>query len=180
MKKLLSLVLALCMIFAFASLTACGGEDTDTNADAGSKAPATSDTASTDSAEGNVGSIYPDALKNVEAIPAPDVEYTAWEFAGGCVDGVDMEQAEADAVLATYGGILSFEINADGKLGLYSATQMAEGTYTKTTDGYGYHFQFENGEYYAVFTTVGEDTVMMLAQPSSPGTALYFIQAARG
>jgi hypothetical protein len=186
MKKLLSLILALCMIFAFASLTACGGEDTDSKADGSANKPAASDTASKNdtndtTSEGNVGSIFPDALKNVEAIAAPDLEYTAWDFAGGCVDGKDMNEDEAAQVLAVYGGYLAFEINADNKLSLMSAEQYAEGTYTKTTDGFGYHFQFSTGvEYYAVFTVVGENTVMMIAQPAQPGTALYFVQAERG
>ena len=130
---------------------------------------------------GNVGSIFPEVLKNVAVIDAPDLEYTAWDFAGGCVDGKDMNEDEAAQVLAVYGGYLAFEINADGKLSLMSADNYAEGTYALTTDNYGYHFVFTSGvEYYAVFTKVGEDVVMMLAQPKEPGTALYFVQAARG
>lgn len=181
MKKFLSMILAVILVFAFVGLTACGGEETNGD-DTGSKAPA-SDTASTEStaSEGNVGAIFPEVLKNVAVIDAPDLEYTAWDFAGGCVDGKDMNEDEAAQVLAAYGGYLAFEINADGKLSLMSADKYAEGTYALTTDNYGYHFVFTSGvEYYAVFTKVGEDVVMMLAQPKEPGTALYFVQAARG
>ena len=92
-----------------------------------------------------------------------------------------MNEDEAAQVLAVYGGYLAFEINADGKLSLMRADKYAEGTYALTTDNYGYHFVFTSGvEYYAVFTKGGEDVVMMLAQPKEPGTALYFVQAARG
>ena len=46
MKKFLSMILALVLVFAFVGLTACGDEETNGD-DTGSKAPA-SDTASTE------------------------------------------------------------------------------------------------------------------------------------
>ncbi|MGN1231780.1 MAG: copper amine oxidase N-terminal domain-containing protein, partial [Anaerotignum sp.] len=45
---------------------------------------------------------------------APDLSGTAWNFAGGLVDGVEMEQSDLDEVLAMYGGTLQFVFNEDG------------------------------------------------------------------
>lgn len=178
MKKLLSLILVLVMVFALGSLVACGGEDADTDKgdDKGSNGVnGTSSVASKDDGVGNVGSLYPKALQNAVLVEVPDVLYTGWGFAGGCVDGVEMEVDDVDLFLQQFGGTLQVIFPEGNTVMLAKSDDAASGTFKKTSDGNGLHLDFGNGvEYYAVFTELGDTTVMMMAQTSAPGTALYF------
>ena len=177
MKKLLSLILALVMVFTLGSLVACGGEDSDTdkggNTDSGDKNDISSVVSKDD--VGNVGALYPTALQNIALAEVPEVLYTGWEFAGGCVDGVEMEVEDVSLFLNQFGGSLQIIFPEGDTVMLAKADDAVSGTFKKTTDGKGLHLVFgADVEYYAVFTELGDTTVMMLAKTTEPGTALYF------
>lgn len=178
MKKLLSLILVLVMVFALGGLVACGGEDADTDKgdDKGSNGGNdTTSVASKDDEIGSVGALYPTALQNIEIADIPEVVGSGWEFAGGCVDGVEMEEDDVSLFLEQFGGTLSVIFTEGDTVMLAKSDGAANGTFKKTSDGNGLHLDFGNGiEYYAVFTQVEDLTVMMMAQTSAPGTALYF------
>lgn len=178
MKKLLSLILVLVMVFALGSLAACGGEDTDADKGGNNGSKGGNDTSSATSKEdeaGNVGALYPEALQNIAISEIPEVVGSGWEFAGGCVDGVEMEEDDVSLFLEQFGGTLSVVFPEGNTVMLAKSDGAANGTFKKTADGNGLHLDFGNGiEYYAVFTQVEDLTVMMMAQTSAPGTALYF------
>lgn len=172
MKKILSLILALCMIFAFASLTACGGEDADGGADTGSKAPANSDTASTPSEENT--NVFPEALTNVAAYPVANVEQTMWCCAGGMIDGVEMEEEDLTAIYTAMGGTFNFYFQDGNKIQLINGEKALDGTYTVKAESYIIDAVFEGYEYYGVFTQVNDAPVLIMCNKTDSTTAFYF------
>ena len=169
MKKLLSilLILAIAVSMAFA-MTACG-EDTATDSET---TDTTSDvTGAGDSADSKV---FPEALLDFEALPIEIINYTSWTLSGGMIDGVEMEDADLQAVLDAVGGVMQFSFFEEGAVNLVSGQQTHEGFYTIDGDGYIIDAVFRGYEYYGVFTPVEEEPVLIIVNKNEPDTALYF------
>lgn len=168
MKKLFTLLLVVLMLLAMAcAMTACGGETggTSSTADADNNADA-------DKNE----SPFPAALTNVPASPVGQVDYTGWAFAGGMVNNVEMEQADADAYLAQQGGTLQFIFMGENKVQLVTGNGPTEGTYSVVADGYFIDATIGSDSYYGVFTEVEGAPVLILVNKKDSNTALYMRQ----
>ena len=118
---------------------------------------------------------FPEALANLDAYEIPDVSYTAWELAGGMIDGVEMEQEDLDAVLNACGGTFMFLFDAPGAVSMINGEIEFKGTYEALEENVVLYMAFEGYTYYGVFTVVDEETVMIIANTEAPGTALYMI-----
>lgn len=189
MKKILASVLVALLAATMAfGMTACG-DDSGSNGTESTKPqtsgtqstkPQTSSTASTTSASGN-DSVFPSALKDVPAIEVPAIDITGWELTGGMIDGVEMEESDLAATLEACGGKLQFIFPGDGNQALLiNGEKSLEGTYAIVSDKFAIHAAFTGYEYFGVFTKVGEETVMILANKEAPETALYMTMIDEG
>lgn len=106
MKKFLALLLSLMMVL---SLAACGGSD-DTSDDTADPAPTEDttpdDTADTETPE-DTGEKF-NLMTDITRIDPPELEGTTWNFAGGYLDGEEMDDDDATQTLSLYGGTLQF------------------------------------------------------------------------
>lgn len=175
MKKVWGIVLmaVLSLTLTF-GLTACGDDSSSTES-AKSQTNSTQNTSETASTEGS-DSVFPAALKDVQACEMPDVELTGWSLKGGMIDGVEMEQADLDAVLTACGGVFQFVFMSDQTLQMVNGEQTFDGTYEIVEDGYAIHATFTGYEYYGVFSKVKDLTVLIIANTNDSETALYFTQ----
>lgn len=186
MKKILSIFLAVAMMLTMVCFMAsCGGDDGAEETKAEEKAPekdtekesekeTEKETETETEEETHAGAYFPEALKQVPAVPVPELDYTGWQLAGGMIDGVEMEQEDVDAVLQASGGTFQFVFLGEGKVNMISAGTVFEADYTVTEDGYAFHADFGSGyEYYGVFTEVAEETVLIIVNKNASETALY-------
>lgn len=163
MKKLLSIILVVAMMLTMTAFMSGCGED--------AKEPDDTDSGVTD--------LFPEALANVETIDVPELAGTIWTFAGGCVDGKDMEQETANAILEEMGGVMMFEFIDEETLQLVVGIQEpVEAAYTVEED-YVYSKVIET-EYYFIFTDYNGTTAMLIATATTPDTAYYMIPADEG
>lgn len=189
MKKLLPLVLALALCLA---LAACGGDESPSDAGGSDSTPPASASApettpdpapETDPAPAETSgntyenySIFSD-VAIYEAPTAEDLAGSAWEFSGGFMSGREMDEAAANDVLAMYGGKLQIEFVDTENANLVQGGGTMAGTYAILEDGVTANFSFElQGavyDYVAVFTDVGEQTVMVLVSTADPESAFY-------
>lgn len=175
MKKVWSIVLmaALSLTLVF-GLAGCGEESSSGTESA---KPQTSSTGSaggsTASTQGN-DSVFPAALKDVQINEIPDMELTGWTLTGGMVKGVEMEEADLNAVLEACGGVFQFIFLPEKAVQMVNGEQSFDGTYEIVQDNYAIHAAFTGYEYYGVFSTVGDQTVLIIANTKDPETALYF------
>lgn len=110
---------------------------------------------------------------------APDLSGTAWNFAGGLVDGVEMEQSDLDEVLAMYGGTLQFVFNEDGTAQMVQGGGVLEGTYEYLEgEAVGVIFDYNGTElrYACVFTDVSGQLVLMAMDDGVGTMGMYFVQ----
>ena len=114
MKKFLALLLSLMMVL---SLAACGGSD-DTSDDTADPAPTEDttpdDTADTETPE-DTGEKF-NLMTDITRIDPPELEGTTWNFAGGYLDGEEMDDDDATQTLSLYGGTLQFVFGEDGAM----------------------------------------------------------------
>lgn len=180
MKKILSLLLAVALIFVSgAIITGCGDETTDTN----NESVADVENVETTPTAGNsvVGDVkladfFPEALANAAAYAIEGLEGTTWQLAGGMVDGTEMEQADLDALNSNAGGVIQFVFADATKAQMVGGENVIDGTYSLKNDDTIVHIVLPQIEYYGVVTIVAEATVLMLATPNQVGSALYFSQ----
>lgn len=195
MKKAFSLLLALAMCL---SLAACGGKnDSKTpsggagstgggTSNAGTPAPSTPGPSTPDPAPGPGGAAgnyvtnYPifNDFQLVEALSEEDLAGTTFSFAGGQVDGVELEEEDANAVLEMYGGALKIEFPGGNSANLVQGGGTLPGTYTVLDDGGSINFTFElNGtsyDYVGAFTMIDEVTaVLVFVSTAEPTSAFY-------
>ncbi|MBQ4556588.1 MAG: hypothetical protein IJA60_02950 [Clostridia bacterium] len=123
---------------------------------------------------------FPEALADVEAYEIPDVSNTAWQLAGGMIDGVEMEQADLDAILAACGGTFAFVFDVPGVVSMYNGETEFKGTCETIEENYVLYMEFEGYTYYGVFTVVNDTNVIIIANTEAPGTALYMTQIVEG
>lgn len=168
------------------SLTACGDEevivengDTEVTQEVQTvEAPAESqaetvEAAGTETAEGG-------PLLQIEVMEIPDLSGSEWSFAGGMIDGTEMEEDDLNATLEAYGGKLQFVFGEDGAVTMVQGGGQAEGTYEYSDDNTAIKMtlDFEGTEIsYAGFLTQVGDNLTLIAMPDMNGyDGLYFIQ----
>ncbi len=121
-----------------------------------------------------VESVFPEALANVPAYEVSDIALTGWQLAGGMINGVEMEQADLDAVLAACGGTFQFIFLSDGQAMMVNGEVAYEGTYEAIYENAALYLAFDGYEYYAVLTEVNGALVLIAANTADSTTALYF------
>ena len=98
-------------------LAACGGSD-DTSDDTADPAPTEDttpdDTADTETPE-DTGEKF-NLMTDITRIDPPELEGTTWNFAGGYLDGEEMDDDDATQTLSLYGGTLQFVFGEDGAM----------------------------------------------------------------
>lgn len=170
MKKLFSILLVMVLTLSMSFVMTSCGEDTDVTDDTTSQA----DTASVEEEVSEEQNVFPKALESFEALPIEDLANTGWTLSGGMVDGVEMEEADLQAVLDATGGVMQFVFLDEGKANLINGQQTFEGTYTLVNEDYIIDAVFTGYEYYGVLTPVGEEIVLIIVNKNDSETALYF------
>lgn len=173
MKKLLSLLLVAAMLFSLAMImTACG--DVEDPVDTDSAAVGSSDAGSSDAGTGDANP-FPAALANVAAldISAMNLDLSAWEFAGGMINGAEMDADAANSFLDGCGGSFWVFFPGDGKMEINSGSAKVTGTYELVAENYFMHVTTNATTYYAVFSMVESDLVMLLVDNEVADTVVY-------
>ena len=110
----------------------------------------------------------------------PDLSGTEWNFAGGMIDGVEMEKEDLNATLETYGGTLQLVFGEDGAVTMVQGGGNAEGTYEYSDDNTAIKMTLDFGGTevtYAGFLSEVGDTVTLIAMSDMNGyDGLYFVQ----
>ena len=110
----------------------------------------------------------------------PDLSGTEWNFAGGMIDGVEMEEEDLNATLETYGGTLQLVFGEDGAVTMVQGGGNAEGTYEYSDDNTAIKMTLDFGGTevtYAGFLSEVGDTVTLIAMSDMNGyDGLYFVQ----
>ena len=166
------------------SLTACGEEEViveNTNEEVTqevqtqevAEAPAETTAEAATEAEGG-------PLLQVAVMEIPDLSGTEWNFAGGMIDGVEMEEEDLNASLEAYGGTLQIVFGEDGTATMVQGVGNAEGTYEYSDDNTAIKMTFDFGGTeitYAGFLSEVGDTVTLIAMSDMNGyDGLYFVQ----
>ena len=176
MKKLISMILIVVMMLTTVCFMSACGEDTEV-AEGDDSSQVSDDTNPTEvpSSTDNT-SYFPEALTNVQAYPVPDVSNTGWELAGGIINGVEMEEADVQAVLTACGGKLQFIFLDEGNVQLVNGEKTLDGTYQTVAENYFIDAVFEGYEYYGVFTDVNGTTALIIVNKTESEKALYMVQ----
>ena len=172
MKKLLAILLSLLLIL---SLTACGGDDTDTPDDTSTPPVETPDPVENDqNAEGGEDELN---LWDLSTLETPDMEGTTWNFAGGYLDGDEMTLEDAQGVLEMYGGSLQFVFGEDGSAQMVQGNGSAVGTYEYVDTGVSMDLTYDAGELHYDCIFIDLDGMTMVAMRDGDGTnGIYFVQ----
>ena len=119
-------------------------------------------------------------LLQVAVMEIPDLSGTEWNFAGGMIDGVEMEEEDLNATLETYGGNLQLVFGEDGAVTMVQGGGNAEGTYEYSDDNTAIKMTLDFGGTevtYAGFLSEVGDTVTLIAMSDMNGyDGLYFVQ----
>ena len=166
------------------SLAACGEEDVvveNTNEEVTqevqtqevAEAPAETTAEAGTEAEGG-------PLLQVAVMEIPDLSGTEWNFAGGMIDGAEMEEEDVNTSLEAYGGTLQLVFGDDGVATMVQGVGNAEGTYEYSDDNTAIKMTFDFGGTeitYAGFLSQVGDTVTLIAMSDMNGyDGLYFVQ----
>lgn len=173
MKKLLSLLLAVAMVFSLAMMmTACG--DVEDPADTDTSSVGSSDAGSSDAGTGDANP-FPAALANVAAldISAMNLDLSAWEFGGGMIKDVEMDADAANSFLDGCGGSFWISFPGENKIEINAGDAKVTGTYELVAENYFMHITTASTTYYAVFSMVESDLVMLLVDNEIPDTVVY-------
>ena len=157
MKKILRVLLvALLLLSVLGVMAGCGEEPV------------------TDNPSSATEITLPAALAGIAKFNVPELAGTAWELVGGMVDGVEMEAEDVNTVITNFGGSMNFIFNVDNKVMLSNGQNALESTYTVTDKVLA--MDFNEYKYRVIFTVIGENTVMIVANPEEPNSALYFTE----
>ena len=166
------------------SLAACGEEEVvveDTNEEVTQEvqtqeAEVQTETAAEAGTEAEAGG----PLLQVAVMEIPDLSGTEWSFAGGMIDGVEMEEEDVNASLESYGGTLQLVFGDDGAVTMVQGVGNVEGTYEYSDDSTAIKmtFDFSGTELvYAGYLSQVGDTVTLIAMSDMNGyDGLYFVQ----
>ena len=178
--KIATLALTLVLVL---SLAACGGSD-DTSDDTADPAPTEDttpdDTADTETPE-DTGEKF-NLMTDITRIDPPELEGTTWNFAGGYLDGEEMDDDDATQTLSLYGGTLQFVFGEDGAMQIVQGGGSLDGVYELLQDddgslcvGVTVDNDGQSIPYFCVFSDLGQ-TVMIALSDDSGLNGLYFVQ----
>lgn len=175
MKKIWRIVLVMVLSLTFMFCLAACGDDNSGDSGTETKKPQASSTNNGESTTDNKNdSVFPAALKDVTVNEIPDIELTGWTLSGGMVNGTEMEEADLNGVLEACGGIFQFIFMPEKAVQMINGEQSFDGTYEIIQGNYAIHATFTGYEYYGVFSTVEDQTALIIANVKDPETALYF------
>ena len=141
---------------------------------------ASGNNSSGDNTQSTNTNVFPEALTNVDAYPVNDIEDTIWQFAGGMINGVEMEEADLNAIYEAMGGIFNFYFVDDKNIIMANGEQSFNGTYTVAAENYIIDATFEGYAYYGVFTVVDEVPVLIMVNKADSEKAFYFYMIEEG
>lgn len=127
---------------------------------------------------GGTEEVSSDSSVQVEA-EAPDMSNTAWTFAGGYIDGVELTQEDYDAAFQAYGGSLQFVFDENGGAQMVQGGGTLDGSWSYTEENtVGVLFEREEGDlfYLCSFTELDGQVVMVAYSDETGENALYFVQ----
>ena len=171
------------------SLAACGEEEVvveNTNEEVTQEvqtqevAEAPAETTAETTAEAGTEAAEGGPLLQVEVMEIPDQSGTEWSFAGGMIDGVEMEEDDVNTSLEAYGGTLQLVFGDDGAVTMVQGVGNVEGTYEYSDDNSAIKMTFDFGGtelvYVGYLSEVG-DTITLIAMSDMNGyDGLYFVQ----
>lgn len=121
-------------------------------------------------------------MTDITRIDPPELEGTTWNFAGGYLDGEEMDDDDATQTLSLYGGTLQFVFGEDGAMQIVQGGGSLDGVYELLQDDDGSLCVGvtvdNNGQsipYFCVFSDLGQ-TVMIALSDDSGLNGLYFVQ----
>ena len=119
-------------------------------------------------------------LLQVEVMEIPDLSGTEWTFAGGMIDGVEMEEEDLNATLETYGGTLQLVFGEDGAVTMVQGGGNAEGTYEYSDDNTAIKMTLDFGgteiSYAGFLSQVGDNVTLIAMSDMNGYDGLYFVQ----
>ena len=123
-------------------------------------------------------------LETVELAAVPEgLAGTGWEFAGGYINGAQMDQDQANNALAQYGGTLQIVFEDETNISMVQGGGTLAGIYGTADDGLYLSIVFDNAgtdlEYVGLFTDVNGTAVLMLSDTDGLN-AIYFTQITEG
>ena len=123
-------------------------------------------------------------LETVELAAVPEgLAGTGWEFAGGYINGAQMDQDQANNALAQYGGMLQIVFEDETNISMVQGGGTLAGIYGTADDGLYLSIVFDNAgtdlEYVGLFTDVNGTAVLMLSDTDGLN-AIYFTQITEG
>ena len=138
------------------------------------------DTADTETPE-DTGEKF-NLMTDITRIDPPELEGTTWNFAGGYLDGEEMDDDDATQTLSLYGGTLQFVFGEDGTMQIVQGGGSLDGVYELLQDddgslcvGVTVDNDGQSIPYFCVFSDLGQ-TVMIALSDDSGLNGLYFVQ----
>ena len=165
-KKFLAILLALVMVL---SLVACGGDAGD---DVG--VDDSTDPSQSDSADDTTSPL--DVMNFVEV---PDyIVGTRWEFSGGFLNGVEMTDEQASAMLESNGGVLEIDVDDVDAASYITGSETLSGSCGVTEDNMALVLTLPNedgttSDNYCRFAGLDGTDIMVLTD-STATNGLYF------
>lgn len=105
---------------------------------------------------------------------------TGWQFSGGMIAGVEMEDQDLQDALTVYGGVLNIVFDSvEPKIFMIQGNGMLEGTWGIMEDGYLMDIVFQNGDSQLrytgalVLTDAGQEPVLMLFSDDTAQNIVY-------
>lgn len=116
--------------------------------------------------------------------PSDAIVNTGWEFSGGILDGVEMDEEMARQSLDAWGGTLQVVFAEEGYVTMIQGNGAMDGTYGVTESGNTLGIVFDNAgtavEYAGLFADVNGTVVLMLFPDSTSQNVIYLTQITEG
>lgn len=174
MKKILACLLAMIMVL---SLAACGSDsDTNTDPDNGQQNEQTDKT-------DKPGQGTPLESMNFVKVPE-DIVGTRWEFCGGFLNGVEMDNEQATATLKRYGGKFEVDFNAADSADFVQGGGVLSGSCGADENNDMIVLSVDNNgtkiDYTFLFADLNGTTIMVMLVGDSASNSYYFRQVIEG
>ena len=116
--------------------------------------------------------------------PSDAIVNTGWEFSGGILGGVEMDEEMARQSLETWGGTLQVVFGEEGYVTMIQGNGTMEGTYGVTESGNTLVIVFDNEgtavNYAGLFADVDGTVALMLFPDSTAQNVVYLTQITEG
>lgn len=112
-------------------------------------------------------------MTDITRIDPPELEGTTWNFAGGYLDGEEMDDDDATQTLSLYGGTLQFVFGEDGAMQIVQGGGSLDGVYELLQDddgslcvGVTVDNDGQSIPYFCVFSDLGQTVMIALSDDS--------------